>query len=141
MSFYQYTLQNSRFINLLDIVVIFFNILWFIICDIEIFFSFKWLFFMKLLVSYEFYIKKNYFLVFNSSYQFGWYKDFFFLALIKSDKQVNTTNLFNKQIVLELRNLDLFNKNIDLVSIHIVKYLKSRHDTNPTHEHVLLSLH
>ena len=50
-------------------------------------------------------------------------KIFFFLALIKSNKQVNTTDLFNKQIVLELRNLNLFNKNVELVSIHTVKYL------------------
>ena len=37
---------------------------------------------------------------------------FFF---IKFYKQIDTTNLFNKQIVLKLRNSDLFNKYVELV--------------------------
>ena len=44
-------------------------------------------------------------------------KIFFF---IKSDKQVNTIDPFNKWVVLRLMNLDLFNKHVGLVLIHIV---------------------
>ena len=48
---------------------------------------------------------------------------FFFFILIKSDKQVDTTNPFNKWVVLGLRNFDLFNKHVELGLTHIVKYL------------------
>ena len=81
---------------------------------------------MQLLVSSEFYIKKIYLFVFS----------YFFLILIKSDKQVDTTdpfkwvvlelkNLdpFNKWVVLRLKNLDLFNKYVGLMLTHIVRYL------------------
>ena len=47
---------------------------------------------------------------------------YFCFVSIKSDKWVNTTNSFNKQVVLRLRNLDPFNKRVGLVLTHIVKY-------------------
>ena len=47
---------------------------------------------------------------------------YIFFILIKSNKQVNTTDPFNKLIVLGLRNLDPFNKHIGLVLTHIVGY-------------------
>ena len=42
--------------------------------------------------------------------------------MIKSDKQVNTTDLFNKWVVLRLRNLDPFNKHVGLELTHIIEY-------------------
>ena len=42
--------------------------------------------------------------------------------LIKSDKQVDTTDPFNKWVVLELRNFDPYNKHVGLVLIFIVEY-------------------
>ena len=93
---------------------IFFNILWLIICDIEICFSFKWLFMMQLLVSFEFYIKNIYLLVFFYIY---------FFILIKFEKQIDMIDLFNKWVVLGLKNLDSFNKHVRLVLTHIVGYL------------------
>ena len=59
---------------------------------------------MQLLISFEFYIKNIYLFVI-----------IFFFILIKSNKQINTTNLFNKRVVLGLRNIDPYNKNIGLV--------------------------
>ena len=61
---------------------------------------------------------------------------YFFFTLIKFNKWVNTTNPFNKQFVLELRNPDPFNKYIELVSTHIVKCLR----VDTTHGHELSSL-
>ena len=62
---------------------------------------------MQLLVSSEFYIKNIY---------------LFFFILIKYDKQVDITDPFNKWVVLGLRNLDPFNKQVGLVLTYIVKY-------------------
>ena len=42
--------------------------------------------------------------------------------MIKSDKWINTTNTFNKLIVLGLRNLDPFNKYVRLILTHIIGY-------------------
>lgn len=47
---------------------------------------------------------------------------YIFFALIKSDKWVDMTDPFNKQVVLGLKNLDPFNKHVGLVLIHRVKY-------------------
>ena len=68
---------------------------------------------MQLLVSFNFYIKKFYLFVFSQ---------ISFFILIKSDKQVDTTNPFNKWVVLELRNLDVFNKHVRLVLTYIIGY-------------------
>ena len=78
---------------------------------------------MLLLISSKFYIKNKLFVwffivqinLFNT-------KICIFFAFIKFDKWVNMTGPFNKQIVLELRNLDPFNKCVGLVLTHIVKY-------------------
>ena len=70
---------------------------------------------MQLFVSFEFYIKKIYLFVFS-------YFFFIFFILIKFDKQVDTTNPFNKWVVLGLRNLDSFNKHVGLVLTYIVEY-------------------
>ena len=68
---------------------------------------------MQLLVSFNFYIKKIYLFVFSQ---------ISFFILIKSDKQVDTTDPFNKWVVLELRNLDVFNKHVRLVLTYIIGY-------------------
>ena len=68
---------------------------------------------MQLLISFNFYIKKFYLFVFSQ---------ISFFILIKSDKQVDTTNPFNKWVVLQLRNLDLFNKHVRLVLTYVVGY-------------------
>ena len=68
---------------------------------------------MQLLVSFNFYIKKFYLFVFSQ---------ISFFILIKSDKQVDTTDPFNKWVVLELRNLDVFNKHVRLVLTYIIGY-------------------
>ena len=68
---------------------------------------------MQLLVSFNFYIKKIYLFVFSQ---------ISFFILIKSDKQVDTTDPFNKWVILELRNLDLFNKHVRLVLTYIIGY-------------------
>ena len=47
----------------------------------------------------------------------------FFFFLIKSEKQINTIVLFNKWVVLGLKNLNSFNKHVGLVLTHIVGYL------------------
>ena len=47
----------------------------------------------------------------------------FFFILIKSDKQVDTIDPFNKWVILGLRNLDPFNKHAGLVLTHIVRYV------------------
>ena len=44
-----------------------------------------------------------------------------FYTLRKSNKKVDAIDLFNKQIVLGLKNFDLFNKCVKLVS-YIIKY-------------------
>ena len=44
----------------------------------------------------------------------------FFFFLIKSDKQIDTIDLFNRWFVLGLRNLDLFNKHVKLMLTYIV---------------------
>ena len=105
---------------------IFFDILWLIICDIGICFTFEWLFVMQLLVISKFYIKNIYF--------------FCFFILIKSNKQIDMTDPFNKWVGLGLKNLDLFNKHVGLVLTYVVEYSwldTTRHDTNPTCEHKL----
>ena len=66
---------------------------------------------MQLLVNFEFYIKKI-FICF-----------FFQFFLIKFDKHVNMTDLFNKWVMLGLRNLDPFNKYVGLVLTRIVEFL------------------
>ena len=67
---------------------------------------------IQLLVSFEFYIKNIYLFVFT----------FFFFILIKSNKQVDMIDLFNKQVMLGLRNLDPFSKHVGLILIYIVEY-------------------
>ena len=47
---------------------------------------------------------------------------YFCFVLIKSDTWVDMTNPFNKQVMLELRNLDPFNKRVSLVLTYIVEY-------------------
>ena len=79
---------------------IFFDILWLIIFDSGICFHFERLFVMYLLVSSEFYIKNIYI--------------FYFFILIKFDKQVDMTDLFNKWFMLGLRNSNIFNKHVRL---------------------------
>ena len=54
--------------------------------------------------------------------QDGW-QFFFFLILIKFDKQFNTTDPFNKWVMLGLGNLDPFNKYVELVLTCIVGFL------------------
>ena len=56
--------------------------------------------------------------------------------MIKFDKKVDTIDSFNKWVVLDLRNLDPFNKHIELGLTHMVK----QHDTNLTREHELSPL-
>ena len=92
---------NPRYINLLVVVIFFFfDILWLIIFDSGICFNFERLFVMYLLVSSEFYIKNIYI--------------FYFFILIKFDKQVDLTDLFNKWFMLGLRNSNPFNKHVRL---------------------------
>ena len=50
------------------------------------------------------------------------FRNFFFSILIKSDKHDDLTSSFNKWVVLELRNLNSFNKHIGLVLTHIVRH-------------------
>ena len=63
---------------------------------------------IQLFVSFEFYIKNIYL--------------FFFFILIKSDKQVNMIDSFNKWVVIRLRNFDPFNKHDGLMLIYIIGY-------------------
>ena len=100
---------------------ILFDILWMIICDIEICFSFEWLFVIQLLVSFEFY---NNFLFWFFIIHINLIntKISFFFLLIKSDKQINTINPFNKWVVLGLRNPNPFNKHVELGLTHTVEY-------------------
>ena len=79
----------------------FFDILWLFIFDSGICFNFERLFVMYLLVSSEFYIKNIYIF-------------FYFFILIKFDKQVDLTDLFNKWFMLGLRNSNPFNKHVRL---------------------------
>ena len=60
---------------------------------------------MQLFVNFEFYIK-----------------NIFFFILIKFNRQVDMIDFFNEWVVLELRNLDLFNKQVGLVLTYIVGY-------------------
>ena len=64
---------------------------------------------MQLLVNSKFYIKFFFFII-------------FFFILIKSNKQIDTTDPFNKWVELGLRNLDPFNKHVGLVLTYVVKY-------------------
>ena len=105
---------------------ILFNILWLIICDIEILryvlILNDYLWCIYLLVP-NFILKNIYFLVFHNLDQFGkYYNLHIFFALRKYNKWVDTTDSFSKQVVLGLRNLDLFNKYVWLGLTHIVKY-------------------
>ena len=67
---------------------------------------------MQLLVNSKFYIKIFFFFFFHN----------FFFILIKSNKQVDTTDPFNKWVGLGLRNLDPFNKHVGLVLTYVVEY-------------------
>ena len=67
---------------------------------------------MQLLVNSKFYIKNIYFFCFFI---------IFFFILIKSNKQVDTTDPFNKWVGLGLRNLDPFNKHVGLVLIYVIE--------------------
>ena len=60
---------------------------------------------MQLFVNFEFYIK-----------------NIFFFILIKFNRQVDMIDFFNEWVVLELRNLDLFNKQVGLMLTYIVGY-------------------
>lgn len=53
---------------------------------------------------------------------FSWSKSIGFFFLIKSNKRVDTIGLFNKQVMLKLRNYNPLNKHVMFVSAHIVKY-------------------
>ena len=75
---------------------------------------------MQLLVSSEFYIKNIYLFWFFIIHINLVNTIFFFL--IKSNKQVDTIGLFNKWVVLGLRNLDPFNKHVGLMLTHIIGY-------------------
>ena len=66
------------------------------------------------------------------------FHNFFFFILIKSDKQADMIESFNKWVVLGLRNLDLFNKHVGLVLTYIVEY--SRVDMTRT-RHVNTNCH
>ena len=70
---------------------------------------------MQLLVNSKFYTK--------NIYIFFFFIIFVFFILIKSNKQVDTTDPFNKWIRLGLRNLDPFNKHVGLVLTYAVEYL------------------
>ena len=61
---------------------------------------------------------------------------FFFFALIKFDKWVDTTNPFNKYVALELKILNLFNKYVGLEMTYdsYNRILMSQHDTNLARE-------
>ena len=96
---------------------IFFDILWLIIYDIRICFSFEWLFVMHLLVRSEFYIKNIYLFFFHN-------------FIFHFNKKVDTINPFNKWVMLGLINLNPFNKHVGLVLTYIVEY--SRVNTTQT---------
>ena len=68
---------------------------------------------MQLLVNSKFYIKNIYFFCFFI---------FFFFILIKYNKQVDTSDPFNKWVKLGLRNLDPFNKHVGLVLTYVIEY-------------------
>lgn len=51
-------------------------------------------------------------------------KIYIFFTLIKFDEWIDMTDSFNKHVISRLRNLDLFNKCVRLVLIHVVEYLK-----------------
>ena len=111
---------------------IFFDILWLIICDIGICFIFEWLSVMQLLVNSKFYIKNIYFFCFFI---------IFFFILIKSNKQVDMIDPFNKWVRLGLRNLDPFNKHVGLVLTYVVEYswldtTRTRHANMNCHPYV-----
>ena len=90
---------------------IFSDILWLIICDIVI-----------CLVLND-YLWCNYSLVLNFilKYLFVCFFIVFFI-LIKSNKQVDITDSFNKCVMLGLKNFDPFNKYVKLVLTYIVEY-------------------
>ena len=72
------------------------------------------------------YLWYNYLLVLNFILKIFvclfFHKYIFFFILIKFDKQVDTTDPFNKWVVLGLINLDPFNKYVKLVLIYIIEY-------------------
>ena len=103
---------------------IFFDILWLIICDSNICFSFELLFVIQLLISFEFYIKNIYLFSFSEFISIWLILKlvfFYFFFMIKYNKQVDKTNPFNEWIVLGLRNPDPFNKYVGLGLTHIAK--------------------
>ena len=114
MSFYQYALKNPKNINLLIVVVYFFLT------------HYDWLFvILRYTLVLNNYLWCSFSLVLNfilKIYNFFVFQ-FFLFVLIKSDKQVDTINPFNKWVVLGLRNLDPFNKHVRLVLTRIVGYL------------------
>ena len=70
------------------------------------------------------------------------FHNFFFFILIKSNKQVDTTDLFNKWVGLRLRNLDPFNKHVGLVLTFVVAYswldtTRTRHANTNCYTHLL----
>ena len=69
---------------------------------------------MQFLVNSKFYIKNIFFFCFVIN--------FFFFVLIKSNKQIDTTDPFNKWVGLGLKNLDPFNKHVGLVLTYVVEY-------------------
>jgi len=81
---------------------------------------------MQLLVNHEFHIKNIYlfgfFIIHTNSVNTKIIIIFFWVILIKSNKQVDTTDSFNKWVVLGLRNLDSFNKHVGLKLTYIVEY-------------------
>ena len=68
----------------------------------------------------------------------------FFFILIKSNKQVDTTNPFNKWVRLGLRNFDPFNKHVRLVLTYVVEYswlntTRTRHANTNCHLYLYIS--
>ena len=124
MLFYQYTLQNHKYINLLVVVVYF---VWYIVIDYFIILRYVLILNDYLCCNYllvlNFILKKIFFFFWFSIVQINWVnKICIFFLIIKSHKRVDNAKLFNKQVVLGLMNFDQFNKCPKLVLIHIVKY-------------------
>ena len=68
---------------------------------------------IQLLVNSKFYIKNIFVFCFFI---------YFFFILIKYNKQVDTTDSFNKWVKLGLKNLNPFNKLVGLVLTYVVEY-------------------
>ena len=80
---------------------------------------------MQLFVSSEFYIKNVFFCFFffhNSIWLILSFIFFFFHFDKNLINRFNTIDLFNKWVVLGLRNFDSFNKLVELVLTHIIGY-------------------